>query len=323
MIQPAEMKEPRPIKLHDGSVSTTTDVWNMLSASFDGDLGRVKRFVDRSPGLLTCQYDYTAPLHLAVREGHIDLVRFLVERGALDPSYRTHPFLDPLLTVADERGFTQITEILRQALATPELTREWGDTGAIDFGKDEGRMRFEQLVSDKQYAEVEDELKQRPELAHDETAFWGEGILSVPANHGDHPMLEILMDHGARVPDISKWGARYYFKHYDTAAFLLEKGMNPNHMNWREFTLLHDMAHTGDVPKARLLIEHGADINYIDDEYRSTPLGYAARWGNVAMVKLLLESGADPNKSGASWSTPLAWARERGHSEVERVLLEL
>ena len=322
MLQPLEMKETHPIKLHDGGVSTTTEVWNMLSASFDGDLGRVKALVDRSPGLLTCQYDYTSPLHLAVREGHFDLVEFLVERGAFDPSYRTHPFLEPLLNVADERGFAQIAQILRLALATPGLTREWGDTGAIDFGKPEVQKRFEQLVSDKQHADVGALLKEQPELARDETAFWGEGVLSVPANHGDHRMLEILMDHGARVPDISKWGARYYFKHYDTAAFLLEKGMNRNHMNWREFTLLHDMAHTGDVPKARLLIEQGADIDYVDDEYRSTPLGYAARWGHVPIVNFLLDSGADPNKSGAPWSTPIAWARKKNHTDIERFLLE-
>jgi ankyrin repeat protein len=39
------------------------------------------------------------------------------------------------------------------------------------------------------------------------------------------------------------------------------------------------------------------------------------------MVRFLLESGADVNLSGAPWATPLAWARKRGHQEVE-VLLE-
>src|SRR5262245_56292688 len=116
MILPSEMKESHPISLHDGGVSTTTEVWDMLRASFDGDLDRVKTLLERSPGLLTCQYDYTSPLHLAVREGHIDLVTFLVERGALDPSYRTHPFLDPLLTVAGDRGFEEIKLVLQQAL---------------------------------------------------------------------------------------------------------------------------------------------------------------------------------------------------------------
>ena len=219
MIIPLEMKESHPIRLHDGGVSTTTEVWDMLSASFDGDLSRVKVLLDRSPGLLTCQYDYTSPLHLAVREGYLDLVAFLVERGALDPSYRTHPFLDPLLTVAEDRGFEEIKLILQQALNT----REWGDTGAIDFEKVEVQTRFQQLVNDQQHADVEVMLNARPELARDETAFWGEGILSMPAKHADRRMLGILMDHGASCPDTSKWGARYYFKHYETAAFLLEK----------------------------------------------------------------------------------------------------
>lgn len=317
MIEPVEMKETHPIKLHDGGVSTTTEVWNMLSASFDGDLSRVRVLADRSPGLLTCQYDYTSPLHLAVREGQVELVAFLIDRGAVDPSYRTHPFLDSLFTVADDREFEEIKRLLQETSAV----REWGDTGGIDFEKDEVAVRFQQLVSDKQYAEVEAMLSEEPELARDETAFGGEGILAVPANNADHRMLEILMDHGGRVPDISKWGARYYFKHYDTAVFLLDRGMNPKHMNWREFTLLHDMAHTGDVLKALLLIEHGADVNYVDDEYRSTPLGYAARWGHVAMVKLLLENGADPNKSGAPWSTPVAWARKKNHAEVQKILI--
>lgn len=320
MIPPREMKETHPIKLHDGGVGTTTEVWEMLSASYAGEVDRVAELADHNPRLLTCQYDYTSPLHLAVREGHIELVRFLIERGALDPSYTTHPFLDPLITVADDRGFADIKQILQQALATPDVAREWGDTGGIDYEKDETQTRFQQVVNDQQHAEVEAMLKERPELALDETAFWGEGILAMPAKDGDHHMLEILMTHGARCPDISKWGARYYFKNYLTARFLLERGMNPNHMNWREFTLLHDMAHTGDVAKARLLIEHGADVNRIDDEYRSTPLGYAARWGHVEMVKLLLDCGADPEKSGAPWSIPLAWAQRKNHDEVVNVL---
>jgi len=86
-------------------------------------------------------------------------------------------------------------------------------------------------VDKNKHAEVEALLRERPELATDETGFWGEGILAMPAKDGDRQMLELLMRYGARVPGLSKWGARYYFKHYEIAAFLLENGMNPNHMN--------------------------------------------------------------------------------------------
>ena len=311
------MKQTRPMELHDGAVSTTTDVWNMLTASRHGDLGRVKELAQDCPALLTCQYDYTSPLHLAIRDGHLDIVRYLVQHGSLDPTYKTHPFLESLVTVADDRDYGEIAQFLKQSLNDSTLTRAWGDTGKIDYGKDETQRRFEALVSENKHAEVEALLQERPELARDEDAFWGEGILTVPAKGGNRQMLELLMRYGARVPDLSKWGERYYFKHYDIAVFLLENGMNPNHMNWHHTTLLHDKAYIGDLPKVRLLLDHGADINALDEEFRSTPLGFAARWGRREIVALLLERGADPNKSGAPWATPLAWSRKKGHPEIE------
>jgi hypothetical protein len=88
------MKEARPMELHDGVVSTTTDVWNMLVANRDGDLDRVKELAQKCAALLTRQSDYTTPLHFAVREAHLDLVQHLVQRGALDSTYLTHPFRD-------------------------------------------------------------------------------------------------------------------------------------------------------------------------------------------------------------------------------------
>jgi uncharacterized protein len=174
MIQPFEMKKTRPIKLHDG-VTTTTDVWNMLTASRDGDLARVKELARHCPALLTCQYDYTAPLHLAVREGRLDLVRYLVEQGALDPGYKNHPFLEPLVTIAEDREYAEIVAFLKQSLDDPELIRAWGDTGGIDYSKDETQRRFQELVGKNQHPEVEAMLKERPELALDEDAFWGGG----------------------------------------------------------------------------------------------------------------------------------------------------
>jgi ankyrin repeat protein len=318
MIQPFEMKSDRPIELHEGVMSTTTDVWNMLTASRDGDLDRVMELAQRCRALLTCQYDYTAPLHLAVREGHFAVVRYLVEQGALDPAYKNHPFLESLVTLSEDREYDEIARFLKHSLEDPELTSEWGDAPAkIDRARDEAQVRFQDLVDKNEHAEVEALLRERPELALDEDAFWGEGILMMPAKDGDRRMLELLMAYGARVPDLSKWGARYYFKRYDIAVFLMEHGMNPNHMNWRRFTLLHDMAFTGDIPKARLLLDHGADINAIDDEYSSTPLGYAAHWGKREMLLFLIEMRANPGAAGTPWATPLAWARKKGHADIE------
>jgi len=92
--------------------------------------------------------------------------------------------------------------------------------------------------------------------------------------------------------------------------------MNPNHMNWRRVTLLHDLAFKGEPQKAQLLLDYGAELNPIDEEYYSTPLGFAARWGQRDIVALLLERGADANQAGAPWAKPLAWAHKKGHAET-------
>ncbi len=309
------MKLDRPIKVHGGAAATG-DVWAMFTAASEGDLEQIKRLSHGQPALLTCMYDYTTPLHFAVLQGQTDVVKYLVQNGALGSDYLTHPFRDSLVTMAEDRGLTEIAAFLEASLSDVSLTRELGDTGGIDHGKDEIQNRFEDRVDKGDHAGVEAMLKEHPELARYEFAFWGEGIMAVPAKGADRRMLEILTGHGARIPKLSKWGARYYFKHYEIAKFLLANGMDPDHMNWRGFTLLHDMAFTGEVEKARLLLDHGADINAIDSEYSSTPLGYAARWGNKDIVGLLLERGADPDKAGAQWARPLVWAEKRGHTEI-------
>src|SRR5687767_8899414 len=100
MKKPVEMRSAYPIELHEGRVAETTGVWAMLNASVEGDIDLVRSLTGSRPGLLTCQFDYTSPLHFAVREGHFELVRFFVESGALDPDYWVHPFKDTLVTVA-------------------------------------------------------------------------------------------------------------------------------------------------------------------------------------------------------------------------------
>jgi len=134
-------------------------------------------------------------------------------------------------------------------------------------------------------------------------------------------MTDLLMSYGTKVPRILKWAQAYYFERLDGAAYMMEKGMDPNTMSWQHVTILHDMAQKGFMDKAQLLIKYGADVNPIDEAYQSTPLGLAPRWGQVEMVEYLLQQCADPDKSGALWSTPLAWAKKKKHNEIEEMLL--
>jgi ankyrin repeat protein len=312
------------MELQGGEYATTTDVWHMLAATRVGDLERVKSLVAATPGLVRCEHNYMPPLHLAVREGHRELVLFLLERGAFALEHVTYPYNEKLFTVAEDRDHTEIARLLREYAGKPPTAGADGKAvhgvGTIQFPVDDDANRLEKLVGANALSAVEKLLERRPELVHYELACWAEGILSMPANRAFRQMLELLLRLGARVPDVAKWGRAYYFKHYDIAAFLLERGMSPNHMNWQRTTLLHDMAWEGDVHKAVLLLDHGADIDAIDDEFRSTPLGIAARSGRREVVELLLDRGGDPNRAGASWATPLAWAVKKGHSDIAAML---
>jgi ankyrin repeat protein len=172
--------------------------------------------------------------------------------------------------------------------------------------------------NDLEYTELI--LKDHPEFAKDQTYFWGEGILTFAAKGNQRAMADLLISYGAKVPEILKWTQKYYFERLDGATYMMEKGMNPNTMSWHHVTILHDMAQKGDLAKAQLLLKYGAEINAVEEEYQSTPLGMAARWGHMEMVAYLLEQGADPNHAGADWSTPLAWAKQKAHNEIADLL---
>jgi len=90
-------------------------------------------------------------------------------------------------------------------------------------------------------------------------------------------------------------------------------------------TLLHDLAARGapdeQVAFATLLIDAGARLDVRDNLLRSTPLGWACRWGRVELVRLLLARGADPVEAGTEpWATPRAWAEKRRHADVRAML---
>ncbi|MFM9926752.1 ankyrin repeat domain-containing protein [Variovorax sp. H27-G14] len=54
---------------------------------------------------------------------------------------------------------------------------------------------------------------------------------------------------------------------------------------------LLDAVHRNDIERLNMLISFGADVNIFDDEYRMTPLHYAASSGKRGCLKALINSG--------------------------------
>jgi uncharacterized protein len=316
MIKPPELELQAPVKLHNDIISSTEKVWAVLSGAYLGNLDLIRDLSQACAQLLYAQYNYTPPIHFAVREGHTQIVEFLLSRGAYDPSYRIYPFNESLEVIALDRGNDEIAGMLKDYATHPERQELGGDSGQILYPRSDTEREFEKAVYDEDEDKTRTLLKHHPEYALDETYFWGEGILLFAAKENNRRMMDLLMSYGARVPNILKWTQFYYFENIEAARYLMEKGMRPDTMSWQHVTILHDMAQKGYVDKAELLLNYEADINPVDDEYQSTPLGLACRWKHIEMVDFLLKRGADPNISGAHWSTPMNWAKRNKDEQI-------
>src|SRR5690348_12945879 len=77
MILPDELKLDLPMTIAGGVVTTTMKVWEIPVASRYGRLDTVRQMVEECPEMAYAQYNYTPPIHFAVREGHGAVVKYL------------------------------------------------------------------------------------------------------------------------------------------------------------------------------------------------------------------------------------------------------
>jgi len=91
---------------------------------------------------------------------------------------------------------------------------------------------------------------------------------------------------------------------------LLDQGAEINARNKEGETTLMVAALEGRTDMVRFLIEKGADLN-ARDGVGATPLLYAALGGSVEAIKLLIDKGADPNAKTTDGQTALSISRVR------------
>ncbi len=84
---------------------------------------------------------------------------------------------------------------------------------------------------------------------------------------------------------------------------------------------LRRAASAGDLAKVKELLGAGVDVNAANS-YGGTALAFAADKGRTEVVNLLLERGAAVNvKDSFYGATPLTWAVSHGYAEIARALL--
>jgi hypothetical protein len=85
---------------------------------------------------------------------------------------------------------------------------------------------------------------------------------------------------------------------------------------------LRRAAGAGDVAKVKELLDKGADVNAANS-YGGTALAFACDRGHLEVIRLLLDRGANPNTQDTFYkSTPVVWAAQKGHPEIVKLLLD-
>jgi ankyrin repeat protein len=268
--------------------------------------------------------DESTPLHLASREGHVEVAQFLVKHGAR-------------ATARDKYGSTPLHQLSQSGNGNVDLARLLVEHGADVTAQDEygstplhrlsrlgsGNVNFAQFLVEHG-ADVTTQDKDGSTPIH---------LLSRSVS-GNVDFAQFLVEHGADVTAQDKDGmtplhqlSRSGSRNLDLARFLIEHGADATAQDKDESTPLHHLsqAYGANVGLARILVEHGADATALDSE-GSTPLHELSRshWGNLHLAQFLIEHGADATIRDKHGSTPLHQLSRSvsGNVNLARFLIE-
>jgi ankyrin repeat protein len=331
---PGEWKwKPNDIYLHLVSKGAYVDI---CMAALKGDEARVRTLLDLDPSLANKPSEYVTyyagsgtPLKNAAMAGRMAIVQLLLEKGA-DPNLPEEGIapMGHALHSAVVYNHIEIVKLLLEHGAHPNVpvessadtltaALERGDKAMINLLCSFGAARSLDLLA--YYGDIQTAaavLKANPALADNVPA------LETAAGQGNEDFIHLILHYQPDLPKhiavgVESRGPQDAIKSRELTEFLFQRGMNANFRNWLGITPLHRFAARGDIHNAALFLEHGADIDAIDEQHCTTPLGWAAKAGKAEMVQFLLEKGANAHlPTDKLWARPRAWAEKRGHEAV-------
>jgi len=138
----------------------------------------------------------------------------------------------------------------------------------------------------------------------------GSLALSSAALMGQMDVVKFLISKGAKVNAFDRVASPLYQaafgKNPEVAQFLLKSGAKADEkLPENEETALHAAARSGAVPVIKVLLDHGAKVDALNED-GITPLMVAAHEGNAGAVSLLIEKGADVHRKSTAVTSVIA-----------------
>ena len=318
-----------------------------LDAVETGDLATVRNLLADDPGLVSIQDNrkkgsFGPPLHLAIRQGHADIVEFLLSKGA-NPNERYVNGLGPLHEAAREGNPDSVKMLVKYGAdvnsrkdgfshpplcfaTSREATEALIAAGADISLRDNSLSRATPLhsIADSGQTEAAEVL-----LSHgasiDAKDSLGRTPLHRAANSGQKKMAELLIAKGAdinaedtrgltplNIAIDSDWAPKTSRK--EVAELLVAK--NADHT-------IRDVVWLGDTRRIdALLKEDPALVNDASGMYKEAVIFAAIREGHDRIVQLLLDRGARLDVRDRYDCPPLHVAAYTGHKAMLNVLLE-
>lgn len=304
--------------------------YDISMAAKIGDVGRVRELLDENPALANHVPSYSTyysglPLRCAAGAGHLQVVQLLLERGAdINGAERIAP-QGGALHAALSGKHHDIVRLLLQHGANPNAMVE-----------SSGNCLWTAQRT-KAGPEILNLLAEHGAISGVEMACYSGDAVTLGAMLSANPQLPIEPaqlqtaienNHQGLVnlilsyqPELLRSVTLHSGNNTQFVRELTARGLDLGRANWLGVTSLHRFAGEGNIEMARVCLESGTDLNAIDDEHSSTPLGWAARNGKVEMVRWLLQRGANPHwPLDKPWAQPLEWAKRKKHPEIVQLL---
>ncbi len=279
----------------DSLIPVEAAAWPLFEACASGDLLTVEHHTLLHPDHIHTTINYYSPLHFAVRENHLEIVRHLLQLGAnpINTGFEHYK----LRALCIERHQIEVLQLLDTKLSEKCSVFEAGEVLAA-------------LTRNRDIPAIKATLDAQPQLLHT-----GDNSGNLPIHWAvmtrNVPLIDDLLARGANInaqrPDgaqpIHLTNGDYYYRGW--------RDLPPEAPHSHSFLIGYLIARSadydisiatklGDLERVAQLLN--ADPNLFNQVpayagyYNGTPIRNAASSGHHHLVKFLLDRGANPNQ---------------------------